>query len=98
MNISDLIPVAGMIVSVIAAAAVARHQIRKLEIDADKSAARLDTQDIRLDKLTTAVEVLDRRTNTMSDILSPTNMEARTRALESIRKDVEWMKQKLESR
>ena len=98
MNVTDLIPVLGMIVSVIAAAAVARHQIKKLEIDADKSASRLDTTDIRLDKLTTAVEVLDRRTNTMSDILSPTNMEARTRALESIRKDVEWMKQKLESR
>jgi len=98
MNISDLIPVAGMIVSVIAAAAVARHQIRKLEIDADKSAARLDTQDIRLDKLTTAVEVLDRRTDTIAKINSPENLEARTRALESIRVDVEWMKRKMEAK
>tara|TARA_Y100001938_G_scaffold147603_1_gene229180 strand:+ start:3885 stop:4181 length:297 start_codon:yes stop_codon:yes gene_type:complete len=98
MNLSDLIPVAGMIVSVIAAAAVARHQIRKLEIDADKSAARLDTQDIRLDKLTTATEVLDRRTDTLSKILSPENLEARTRTIESIRVDVEWIKKKLEAK
>jgi len=98
MNLSDLIPVAGMIVSVIAAAAVARHQIRKLEIDADKSATRLDAQDIRIDKLTTATEVLDRRTDTLSKILSPENLEARTRALESIRVDVEWVKRKMESK
>ena len=98
MNLSDLIPVAGMIVSVIAAAAVARHQIKGLESGADKSAARLDAQDIRLDKLTTAVEVLDRRTDTIAKINSPENLEARTRALESIRVDVEWMKRKMESK
>ena len=97
MNWDSLIPVAGMIASIIAAAAVARHQIKKLELDGEKSAARLDSQDVRLDKLTTATEVLDRRTNTLSEILSPSNLEARTTAIERIRTDVEWIKRKMES-
>ena len=97
MNWDSLIPVAGMIASIIAAAAVARHQIKKLEMESDKNTARLDSQDVRLDKITTATEVLDTRTKTLSGSLSPENLEARTRLIESIRKDVEWIKRKMES-
>jgi len=97
MNWDSLIPVAGMVASIIAAAAVARHQIRRLELEGQKSQDRLDSQDVRLDKLTTATEVLDRRTNTLSDILSPANLEARTTTIERIRTDVEWIKRKLGS-
>ena len=92
-----MIPVAGMIASIIAAAAVARHQIRVLEMDTRKLETRLDAQDIRIDKLTTASEMIDQRTLTFKGILSPTNLEARTRQIESIRKDVEWIKRNLES-
>ena len=97
MNFSDFIPILGMVASIIAAAAVARHQIRKLELEADKSAARIDAHDTRLDKLATATEVLDRRTGILADILSPSNLENRTRTIEAIRTDVEWIKRKLES-
>ena len=97
MNLTDLIPVAGILASVIGAGFVARHQISKLELDADKLENRLDQQDIRIDKLVTATEVLDRRTDTLSKILSPENLEMRTRTIESIRVDVEWIKRKLES-
>jgi cell division protein FtsL len=97
MNLSDLIPVLGMIASVIAAAAVARHQIRKLEIEADKSENRIDALDIRVDKLTSAAKVLDRQVATLAGINSPENLEIRTRRMESIRVDVEWIKRKLES-
>ena len=97
MNWDSLIPVAGMIASIIAAAAVARHQIRVLEMDTRKLEARLDSQDIRLDKLTTASEVVDRRTNTLASINSPENMEARARQMESVSMDVEWIKRHLES-
>ena len=98
MNVTDLIPVAGLIASVIGAGFVARHQIKKLELDADKLDQRLDHQDVRIDKLETSTSVLDRRTDTLSKSLSPENLEARTRTLESIRVDVEWIKKKLESR
>jgi hypothetical protein len=97
MNWDSLIPVAGMVASIIAAAAVARHQIRVLEMDTRKLEARLDAQDIRLDKLTTASEMIDQRTLTFKSILSPANLESRTRQIESIRKDVEWIKRNLES-
>ncbi|HAZ99794.1 MAG TPA: hypothetical protein DCX04_11375 [Halomonas sp.] len=96
MSWDNLIPVAGMIASIIAAAAVARHQIRKLELDSDKSSKRLDAQDIRLDKLTTITEILDRRTDVIAKINSPENLEARTQAIERIRTDVEWIKRKME--
>ena len=35
MEISDLVPIAGIVASIIGAGFVARHQIKKLEIDAD---------------------------------------------------------------
>ena len=98
MNWDSLIPVAGMVASIIAAAAVARHQVRMLEMDMRKLEGRIDSQDTRLDKLTTASEVVDRRTNTLAGILSPENMESPTRQMESIRKDVEWIKRNLKEK
>ena len=97
MNLTDLIPVAGMIISVIAAAAVARHQIRKLEIDAEKSATRLDAQDVRLDKLTTASEMHDQRLGILAGILSPAELERRYREIEAMRKDIEWIRKKVDT-
>jgi|TARA_R100000479_G_scaffold159253_1_gene96376 hypothetical protein len=97
MSWDNLIPIAGMVASVIAAAAVARHQIRVLEMDVNKLETRLDAQDIRLDRLTTASEVLDRRTDTLAGINSPENMEKRARQVESIRTDIMWIKNRLES-
>lgn len=98
MEISDLIPVAALVASIIAASAVARFQIRKLEVDSDKLEGLIEQQDVRIDKLVTATEVLDRRTNVLSEILSPANLEIRTRQIETIRTDVEWIKRKLESK
>jgi hypothetical protein len=97
MEISDLIPVAALVASVIAASAVARHQIRKLELDTDKLDTRLDQQDIRLDKLTTASEIFEQRVGILASILSPAELERRTREIEAIRKDVEWIRQKVET-
>ena len=97
MDISDLIPVAALVASVIAASAVARHQIRKLELDTDKLDTRLDQQDIRLDKLTTASEIFEQRVGILASILSPAELERRTREIEAIRKDVEWIRKKVET-
>jgi hypothetical protein len=97
MEISDLIPVVALVASVIAASAVARHQIRKLELDTDKLDTRLDQQDIRLDKLTTASEIFEQRVGILTQILSPAELERRTREIEAIRKDVEWIRKKVET-
>jgi hypothetical protein len=97
MEISDLIPVAALVASVIAASAVARHQIRQLSLDTDKLDVRLDQQDIRLDKLTTASEIFEQRVGILASILSPAELERRTREIEAIRKDVEWIRQKVET-
>ena len=96
MEVSDLIPVAGLVGSIVAASAVARHQIRKLEIDTDKLDARLEQQDIRIDKLTSS-EIFEQRVNILAAILSPTEMERRTREIEAIRKDVEWIRRKVDT-
>ena len=97
MEISDLIPVAALVASIIAASAVARFQIRKLELDTDKLDVRLDQQDIRLDKLTTASEIFEQRVGILAQILSPAELERRTREIEAIRKDVEWIRQKVDT-
>jgi len=97
MEISDLIPVAALVASVIAASAVARFQISKLEVDTNKLDTRLDQQDVRLDKLTTASEIFEQRVGILASILSPTEMERRTREIEAIRKDVEWIRQKVDT-
>ena len=96
MEISDLIPVAALVASVIAASAVARFQIRQLSLDTDKLDVRLDQQDIRLDKLTTASEIFEQRVSILASILSPAEMERRTREIEAIRKDVEWIRRKVD--
>jgi hypothetical protein len=96
MEISDLIPVAALVASIIAASAVARFQIRKLELDTGKLDVRLDQQDIRLDKLTTASEIFEQRVSILASILSPAEMERRTREIEAIRKDVEWIRRKVD--
>ena len=97
MEISDLIPVAALVASLIAASAVARFQIKKLELDTDKLDVRLDQQDIRLDKLTTASEIFEQRVGILASILSPAELERRTREIEAIRKDVEWIRKKVET-
>jgi hypothetical protein len=97
MEISDLIPVAALVASVIAASAVARFQIKKLELDSDKLEGRLDQQDVRLDKLTTASEIFEQRVGILASILSPAEMERRTREIEAIRKDVEWIRRKVDT-
>jgi hypothetical protein len=97
MEVSDLLPVAAVIASIVAASAVARHQIGKLELDTSKLDVRLGQQDARLDKLITATEVLERRTTMLSEILSPTNLEIRTREIGTARADIEWIKRKLKS-
>jgi hypothetical protein len=97
MEISDLIPVAALVASIIAASAVARFQIRQLSLDTDKLDVRLDQQDIRLDKLTTASEIFEQRVSILASILSPAEMERRTREIEAIRKDVEWIRQKVDT-
>ena len=96
MEISDLVPIAGIVASIIGAGFVARHQIKKLEIDADKLDQRLDRQDIRLDKLTTVSEMHDQRMSILSSILSPSEMERRAREIEAIGKDIEWIRKKVE--
>ena len=97
MNWDSLIPVAGMVASIIAAAAVARHQIKKLELDGEKPSSRLDAQDVRLDKLTTASEMQDQRLGILASILSPTELDRRSRELEAIRKDIEWIRAKVDT-
>ena len=97
MEISDLIPVAALVASIIAASAVARFQIKKLELDTDKLDARLDQQDVRLDKLTTASEIFEQRVGILASILSPAELERRTREIEAIRKDVEWIRRKVDT-
>ena len=97
MEISDLIPVAALVASIIAASAVARFQIKKLELDTNKLDVRLDQQDIRLDKLTPASEIFEQRVGILASILSPAELERRTREIEAIRKDVEWIRQKVDT-
>ena len=97
MSWDSLIPVAGMVASIIAAAAVARHQIKKLELDAEKSVARLDRQDIRLEKLTTASETQEQRLNILASILSPSELDRRAREQSAMMTDITWIKRKLGS-
>jgi len=97
MEISDLIPVAALVASIIAASAVARFQIKKLELDTNKLDVRLDQQDIRLDKLTTASEIFEQRVGILASILSPAELERRTREIEAIREDVEWIRRKVDT-
>lgn len=92
VDIKLLLTLAGMLVSVVAAGAVARREIKLLADQAGDIETRLRKLDQRVDKLENAVDRSEQRVSVLSGMMSPDTMERRHREIERLRVEVDHLK------
>lgn len=95
LDIRLVLTLLGMLVSVVSAAAIARHQIKSL-IEAIKDIeSRLRRLDTRQDKSETATETIQQRLSVLSGMMDPSTMERRHREIERLKTVVEYLQKKV---
>ena len=91
-----VLTIGGMAASVIAASAVAKASIKNLQEQTMDFEKRLRSLDTRIDKLTTQIETLTQRVGVLVSMNDPSTMERRSREIERIRTEVDFIKKKVE--
>lgn len=90
-----LITVGGLAASVIGAAAVAKYQLKNITDSLKDIWNSIRKLDQRLDKNDISTEMLTQRMSVIVSMMSPDVLERRHRETESIKKDVEFLKEKV---
>ena len=91
-----VLTIGGMAASVIAASAVAKASIKNLQEQTMDFEKRLRSLDTRIDKLTTQIETLTQRVGVLVSMNDPPTMERRSREMERIRTEMDFIKKKME--
>tara|TARA_R110002060_G_scaffold27599_1_gene37469 strand:- start:693 stop:1070 length:378 start_codon:yes stop_codon:yes gene_type:complete len=91
-----VLTIGGMAASVVAASAVAKASIKNLQEQTMDFEKRLRSLDTRIDKLTTQIETLTQRVGVLVSMNDPSTMERRSREIERIRTEVDFIKKKVE--
>ena len=91
-----VLTIGGMAASVVAASAVAKASIKNLQEQTMDFEKRLRSLDTRIDKLTTQIETLTQRVGVLVSMNDPPTMERRSREIERIRTEVDFIKKKVE--
>lgn len=92
IDLRMLLTLGGTLVSVVSAAAIARQQIKQLTDQINDIEIRLRQLDNRLDKNDNNTDSMLQRMGILAGMLSPDTMERRHREVESLKKDVEYLK------
>ncbi len=95
LDIKTLITVGGIAASVIGSAAVAKHQLKTIHENIKEIFASLKKLDQRTDKHDINAEMLTSKVTVLSSMMSPDTLERRYREVESLKKDVEFLKEKV---
>lgn len=90
-----VLTLAGMGASIIGASAVAKASIKILQSQANDFETRLRNLDTRLDRLGTQIETLVQRQGVISGMLDPPTMERRSREIERLRTEMDYLKRKV---
>ncbi len=90
-----LLSVGAVFASVVAAMAIARHQIGAITDQLEDFKASIRQLDNRLDRIDVETNNLRQRVNILTDISAPSNLEAKVRELTSLGKDVEHIKEEI---
>jgi len=93
MDINLLLTLIGMGSSVVAAAAIARYQIRQLEEQLRELRKLMSANELRLDKNDLLTTVGEQRLNVIAQMNSPENKERQARELEGLRRDLDHLTQ-----
>jgi chromosome segregation ATPase len=87
--------VAGVFASVVAAAAIARHQIGNLTAQLNELQNAMKQFDHRLDQNDQETSKLKHRVDILANMSNPDKLEAKVRELAALGKDIEHIKEKL---
>jgi DNA anti-recombination protein RmuC len=92
IDIKLLLTLAGMLVSVVAAGAVAKREIKLLSDQTGDIEQRLRKLDQRVDKLENTLDTTQHRLGILASMSSPDTQERRHREIERLRVDVDYLK------
>ena len=92
IDIKLLLTLAGMLVSVVAAASVAKREIKLLSDLTSDIEHRLRKLDQRVDKLENTLDTTQHRLGILASMSSPDTQERRHREIERLRVDVDYLK------
>jgi len=95
IDIKLMLTLAGMLVSVVSAAAIAKREIKLLADQAHDIETRLRKLDQRVDKLENVVDTTQHRIGILAGMSSPDTMERRHREVERLRVEVDQLKREV---
>jgi len=95
LDIKTLITVGGIAASVIGSAAVAKHQLKTIHENIKEIFTSLKKLDQRTDKHDINTEMLNSKVTVLASMMSPDTLERRHREVEALKKDVEFLKEKV---
>ena len=81
----------------VAAAAIARYQIRQLEQQMSELRKAMQANELRLDRNDMTTSMTEQRLNVIAQMNSPENKERQARELEGLRRDVDHLEQRIKS-
>ena len=91
-----VITISTLLVSVVAASAIARYQIRELVQTVTGLRKEISSMDLRVDRAEMSAASLKQRTDMLARMAAPEVLELRHRETASMLKDIEHLKQRLE--
>ena len=97
MELDLLLTLIGMGASVVAAAAIARYQIRQLEEQMGELRKAMQANELRLDRNDMTTSMTEQRLNVIAQMNRPENKERQARELEGLRRDVDHIEQRIKS-
>jgi len=92
VDVKLLLTLAGMLISVVAAGAVAKREIKLLSDQTADIEQRLRRLDTRVDKLENTIDTTTHRVSILASMSSPDTQERRHREVERIRADLDHLK------
>ena len=95
LDIKTLITVGGIAASVIGSAAFAKHQLKTIHENIKEIFTSLKKLDQRTDKHDINAEMLTSKVTVLASMMSPDTLERRHREVEALKKDVEFLKEKV---
>jgi signal-transduction protein with cAMP-binding, CBS, and nucleotidyltransferase domain len=95
LDVKFLITLGGLAASIIGASAVAKYQLKNILEELRSLWSSVKKLDQRLDKKDVDTEMLSQKMSVIVSMMTPDVLERRHRETEALKKDVEFIKEKL---
>jgi signal-transduction protein with cAMP-binding, CBS, and nucleotidyltransferase domain len=95
LDVKFLITLGGLAASIVGASAVAKYQLKNILEELRSLWSSVKKLDQRLDKKDVDTEMLSQKMSVLVSMMTPDVLERRHRETEALKKDVEFIKEKL---